>query len=327
MNLLLTGDFNEAERADWAAALRQALPGHRLCLARGEVPDDRIDAAIVANPPPGSLAGLPGLRLIHSLWAGVDRLLADATLPAGVPIARMVDPAMNAAMAETALWATLALHRGFFTYSAQQQAGRWQPHAQRRADEVPVLVLGLGQMGRAVAHRLVQQGYPVAAWRRGAAPGDTVDTSPGPVGEVAVPDGVVVHTGPAALAPALARAQVLINLLPLTADTRGLIDACLLAALPRGAGLVNLARGAHVVDADLLAALASGQVGQAVLDVFHTEPLPAGHPYWQHPRVALLPHAAALTDTRSAAAVVAHNIAALAAGAPLQHRVRRGAGY
>lgn len=331
MNLLLAGDFDDAERAEWAAALRQALPGHRLCTARGEVPDDRIDAAIVANPPPGSLAGMPALRLIQSLWAGVDRLLADTTLPAGVPVARMVDPAMNAAMAETALWATLALHRGFFTYAAQQQARRWRQHAQRRVDEVPVLVLGLGQMGRAVARRLVQQGYPVAAWRRGAAPGDTagdeVVTEPGPMAGADVPSGVVVHTGRAALAPALARAQVLINLLPLTPDTRGLINAHLLAVLPRGAGLVNLARGAHVVDDDLLAALASGQVGQAVLDVFHTEPLPAGHPYWQHPRVALLPHAAALTDARSAAAVVAHNIAALAAGAPLLHGVRRSAGY
>ena len=340
MNLLLAGDFNEAERAEWAAALRQALPGHRLCLARGEVADGQIDAAIVANPLPGSLAGLPALRLIQSLWAGVDRLLADATLPAAVPIARMVDPAMTAAMAETALWATLALHRGFFTYAAQQQAGRWLQQAQCRADEVPVLVLGLGQMGRAVAQRLVQLGYPVAAWRRGAAPGDAAAAAPGDApgytpgdaagagpGPVPASDGVVVHTGPAALAPALARAQVLINLLPLTADTRGLIDARLLAALPRGAGLVNLARGAHVVDDDLLAALASGQVGQAVLDVFHTEPLPAGHPYWQHPRVALLPHAAALTDARSAAAVVAHNIAALVAGAPLRHGVRRSAGY
>jgi len=142
MNLLLTGNFDSAERDTWAAALRQALPGHRLCLARGEVADDQIDAAIVANPPPGQLQGLPRLRLIQSLWAGVDRLLADTTLPAGVPIARMVDPAMNAAMAETALWATLALQRDFFTYARQQRQGRWQQHAQRRADEWPVLVLG-----------------------------------------------------------------------------------------------------------------------------------------------------------------------------------------
>ena len=165
MNLLLTGDFDAAERDDWAAALRVALPGHHLCLARGELPDDTIEAAIVANPPPGGLVGLPRLRLIQSLWAGVDRLLADASLPAGVPIARMVDPAMNQAMAETALWATLSLHRGFFSYGAQQRAGQWRQLHQRRADEVPVLVLGFGQMGRAVARALVA---PLGGGRGGA---------------------------------------------------------------------------------------------------------------------------------------------------------------
>lgn len=319
MNLLLAGDFSAAERDDWATALRAALPGHRLCLARGELPDDTIEAAIVANPPPGSLAGLPGLRLIQSLWAGVDRLLADASLPSGVPIARMVDPAMNQAMAETALWATLALHRGFFAYGTQQRAGLWRQLGQRRADELPVLVLGFGQMGRAVARALLRQGYPVAAWRRSAAAaGTAIETALA---------GVTLHSGAAALAAALPRAQVLINLLPLTPDTRGLLDARLMVALPRGAGLVNLARGAHLVDADLLAALASGQVGHAVLDVFHAEPLPADHAYWGHPQVTLLPHVAALTDARSAAAAVARNIEALARGAPLEHQVERQTGY
>ncbi len=317
MNLLLAGDLDEAERAEWAAALSVALPGHRLLLQRGVVPDAHIDAAIVANPPPGSLQGLPGLRLIQSLWAGVDRLLADATLPAGVPIARMVDPAMNEAMAETALWATLALHRGFFTYAAHQQAGRWLPHAQRRADEVPVLVMGFGQMGRATARRLAQQGYPVTVWRRGAPA----------VAEAAPLPGVAVRQGADALRGALATTQVLVNLLPLTADTRGLINAPLLATLPTGAGVVNLARGAHVVDADLLAALDSGHVSHAVLDVFHSEPLPPEHRYWAHPQVTVLPHAAAMTDARSAAAAVAANITALAEGRPLANLVVVGRGY
>ncbi len=317
MNLLLAGDLDAAERAQWADELRRAMPGHRLLLARGEVADAAIAVAIVANPPPGSLAGLPGLRLIQSLWAGVDRLLADPTLPAGVAIARMVDPAMSAAMAETALWATLALHRGFFGYARQQQAALWRPQAQQRADEVPVLVLGHGQMGGTVARRLARQGYPVTAWRRGS-PAASARSAP---------DGVRLLAGGAALADALASARIVINLLPLTPDTRGLLDARLLARLPQGAGLVNLARGAHLVDADLLAALASGQIGHAVLDVFHTEPLPADHPYWCHPRVTVLPHAAAMTDARSAAAVVAHNIEALATGAPLRDLVAREAGY
>lgn len=366
MNLLLAGALGADERADWAAALHQALPGHTLHLARSPAVDPLIDAAIVANPAPGSLAGLPGLRLIQSLWAGVDRLLADATLPPGVVIARMVDPAMTAAMAETALWATLALHRGFFNYAHQQQAALWRPLSQCRADEWPVLVLGFGQMGRAVALRLAQQGYPVTAWRRGAAAGPAAagpaaagPAAAGPAAADGLPaataarssadvtaelpaalpaalpaeppaaltGGVTVISGGAAPAHALARARTVINLLPLTPDTRGLINAGWLACLGRGAGLVNLARGAQVVDADLLAALDSGQLGHAVLDVFATEPLPAGHRFWQHRQVTVLPHAAALTDLRSAAALVARNIDALAAGRPLHHRVVREAGY
>ena len=300
MRVLLTGRFDTGEREAWAAELTRQLPGITwLDDAAADAEPAGIEAAVVANPAPGRLARLPDLRLIQSLWAGVDKLLADATLPPDVPIARMVDPAMNAAMAETALWAVLALHRHFFTYQAQQRQARWQPLPQRRADEVPVLVLGRGQMGGTAAARLAAQGYPVQTW--GRADGD--------------------------IAPQLAPAQIVVNLLPLTLATRGLIDARFLAALPRGASVVNLARGAHVVDADLLAALDAGHIGHAVLDVFHTEPLPANHPYWLHPRVTVLPHAAAATDERSAAAVVAVNLRALQAGAPLLHLVDRSRGY
>ena len=317
MQLLLSGDFEPAEQAEWARALRAALPGHPLWLRREDAPDPAaIEVAIVANPAPGSLAGLPGLRLIQSLWAGVDRLLADATLPAQVPLARMVDPLMNAAMAETALWAVLALHRGFFTYARQQAQGRWLQQPQTRADAWPVLVLGHGEMGRTVAGRLAPLGYPVQAWRRVA-----------PAVPAAGLPGVEVLQGPAALDRARSRARVVINLLPLTATTHGLIDAAWLARMAPGAALVNLARGAHLVEADLLAALATGQIGHAVLDVFQTEPLPPSHAFWQHPQVTLLPHAAAMTDARSAAAVVAHNVEALAAGRPVLHQVLRASGY
>lgn len=300
LNVLLSGRFDATERQAWWQALREAAP--QCHWHRDDTPFDRasIDAAVVANPEPGSLDGLPKLRLIQSLWAGVDKLLADATLPPQVPLARMVDPAMNAAMAETALWAVLGLHRRFFDYAALQARATWQPQPQRRADEIGVLVLGAGQMGSAVAARLSAQGYRVVAWRaREAMP----------------------------LAPLLASAEIVINLLPLTPATRGLIDARFLAALPRGASLVNLARGAHVVDADLLAALDSGHLHRAVLDVFHAEPLPAEHPFWRHPRVTVLPHVAALTDERSAARVVAANLTALSQGEAIAHAVDRARGY
>lgn len=288
LTVRLAGDIDATWRRELAAALPEAH-----WLDDGDAP-----LAVVANPPPGALAAMPSLAFVQSLWAGVDRLLADATLPPALPIARMVDPAMGAAMAETALWAVLSLHRGFFRYQAQQRAAQWRQLAQRRADEIGVLVLGQGAMGGAVSARLAALGYRVAGWRRGEA-----------------------------LAPRLAAADIVVNLLPLTPETRGLVDAHFLASLPAGAALVNLARGAHVVEADLLAALDAGRLAHAVLDVFATEPLPVEHPFWRHPQVTVLPHAAALTDPRTASAVVAANLRAWRDGRPLAHLVDRVRGY
>jgi len=297
VSILLAADFDAVEWAAWLPALQAALPGETLTLAVDR--RDDIDIAIVANPPAGSLQGLPHLKLVQSLWAGVDRLLRDPTLPAGVPLARMVDPAMNAAMAETALWAALALQRGFFGYAAQQRAGVWRQHGQRRADETRVAVLGLGQMGQAVAARLAQQGFAVSGWstRHGAI------------------DGV------------LGDADIVISLLPLTPATTGFFDRAPGSRSSRRGASARTARGAQVVEADLLAALDEGQLSHAVLDVFATEPLPAEHPFWRHPLVTVLPHVAAQTDPRSAAQVVAANIRALRAGQPLQHLVDRQRGY
>ena len=316
MNILLSGEFEAAELHVWQQCLRAALPQAQwLGRAQALAVADTVQVAVVANPPPGSLSGLPKLRLIQSLWAGVDRLLLDPTLPAGVPIARMVDAAMTAVMAETALWATLALHRGFFDYAHSQRQGLWLPRPQRRAGDVRVLVLGLGQMGLAAARRIAQQGCRVGGWSLRA-------HAPSPEFE-----GIDAHAGEAALPALLAASDIVVNLLPLTPATAGLLDARFFAALPAGAGIVNLARGAHVVDADLLDALDRGHLGHAVLDVFHTEPLPPRHAYWSHPRVSVLPHVAAQTDPRSASQVVAANVQALLAGRPLAHVVDRGRGY
>ncbi len=316
MNILLSGEFEAAELHVWQQSLRAALPeAHWLSREQALAAADTVQVAVVANPPPGSLRGLPKLRLIQSLWAGVDRLLLDPTLPPGVPIARMVDPAMNASMAETALWATLALHRGYFEYARSQRQGLWQPRPQRRADSVRVLVLGLGQMGLTAARRIAQQGYSVSGWSLRARP---------PAAELG---GIAVHAGEAALPALLAASDIVINLLPLTPATHGMLDARFFAALPAGASVVNLARGAHVVDADLLATLDRGHLAHAVLDVFHTEPLPAGHAYWSHPQVSLLPHVAAQTDPASASQVVAANVRALFEGRPLAHWVDSARGY
>jgi len=315
MKIAFDARLDGAERADWWRALTDALPD-----------DDWVDAvvdgtqgarwheadvAVVANPLPGRLAGCTQLKLIQSLWAGVDRLLADATLPGAVPIARMVDPMMNRAMAETATWAVLSLHRRAFDYAAQQRQTRWHPLPQKRADEVAVLVLGLGEMGRTTALQLAALGYRVSGWSARAR-------------DIA---GVATSAGWAMLPAALGAADVVVNLLPLTDDTRGLFDRVRLAQMRSGASLVNLARGAHVVEKDLLAALNVGRLAHAVLDVFDSEPLPITHVFWFHPQVTVWPHAAAQTDLRSAAAVVAANVEAVRRGEPAAHLVDRTRGY
>lgn len=300
--VLLTGRWPADEAVRWQAALQAAAPEWRFCSpdeAAAQASD--IEVAVVANPAPGVLRGWPRLRLIQSLWAGVDALLGDATLPPGVPIARMVDPTLTQAMVETAVWAVIGLHRDFPGYARDQAARRWRQRPQRPAADCPVLVLGRGVLGRAVGQALAALGYPVTHWASA--------------------------DGRADLPPRLAQADVLVDLLPLTPQTRGLLAAPVLRGLRRGAGLVNLARGAHLVEADLLAALADGAVGHAVLDVFGTEPLPPAHPFWRHPQVTVLPHVAALTDPTTAAAVVADNLRRLAEGQPLQHLVDRSRGY
>ena len=319
MALLLCGGWpldqpdGRAEQLRWLQALQEALPGEEWVL---QAPGDaevagRIEIAVVANPPPGSLQGLPRLALIQSLWAGVDRLVQDATLPADPPLCRMVDPAMNEAMVQTALWATLALHRGFFQCQAQQRRSLWRQPQQLRAGEWQVLVLGLGELGGRVAGSLAGLGYAVSGWSR----------RPRTV------DGLRCLSGEAGLTEGLATADTVINLLPLTAQTHAFFDARRLAAFKPGASFVNLARGAHVDEAALLEALQSGHLAHAVLDVFQQEPLPSAHPFWAHEQVTVLPHTAAQTDPRSAAVVVAANVQALRQGRELRHVVDRGAAY
>jgi len=311
MAILVAADFSAEEWATWWPALVAALPGEELLRDATESQRADIDVALVANPPIGALQNLPRLRFIQSLWAGVDRLLLDTSVPAELPLARMVDPAMNTAMAETALWAVIGLHRHAFRYAAQQRAAQWQQHAQQRADELNVLVLGLGQMGRTAAQAIARQGYRVSGWSTRAA----------------AVEGVHTGSGDAALQTLLADAHIVVNLLPLTPATRGLFNAATLAQMRRGASLVNLARGAHVVDADLLAALANGHLQHAVLDVFATEPLPADHPYWRHDQVTVLPHVAAQTDPRSASLIAADNVLAFRAGRVPANLADRTRGY
>lgn len=274
-------------------------------------PPTDIDYAFCWRPPPGVLAGLPGLRAIFSAGAGVDQLLEDATFPRSVPLVRVVDPEMTQRMTEFAVLCVLAEHRELRLAHRQQQQGVWQDTDPPPAWERRVGVMGLGQLGAAAAQAIAALGFPVAGWARGP---KTIE-------------GVEVFHGRDGLDGFLARTDILVNLLPLTPETEDIIDAGLLARLPRGARVVNLARGRHVVEDDLLAALNDGHIGGATLDVFRTEPLPEGHPFWSHPAVTVSPHIASVTRRITRVRLVVENIRRMEAGQPPTNRVDVARGY
>src|SRR5438552_8281483 len=270
-----------------------------------------IDYALVWRPAPGLLATLPKLKLILSLGAGVDHLLGDPQLPRHLPIVRLVDPHMTAAMSEYVVLQVLRLHRRDLDYRAQQERKDWRELDQKNAADRRVGILGFGELGQDAATKLSTLGFDVAGWSRSAK----------------TAAGIATYAGAAGLPALLGRSEILVCLLPLTAETEGILNACTLALLPRGAALVNAARGAHLVEADLLAALASGQLSAAVLDVFGEEPLPAEHPFWHHPRIVVTPHVAAFTNPATAAPIILDNIRRFEEGRPLLNRVDPARGY
>jgi glyoxylate/hydroxypyruvate reductase len=297
--------------ARWKPQLARLMPELEIRLWP-EIGDPRgIDYALVWRPEPGLLASLPNLKLILSLGAGVDHILCDSHLPRHVPIVRLVDPYMTDAMSEYLVLQVLRLHRRDLDYRAQQAAGIWRELAQKNAAERPVGVLGFGELGQDAGRKLKGLGFDVAFWSRT---------------EKAV-DGLAGHADRTGLSAMLARSEILVCLLPLTAETAGILSARTFALMPRGAGLINAARGAHLVEEDLIASLDSGQISAAVLDVFRDEPLPLGHPFWRHPRIVVTPHIAALTNPSTAAPIVLDNIRRFEEGRPLLNQIDHEQGY
>jgi glyoxylate/hydroxypyruvate reductase A len=300
-----------AALARWRPHLAAGLAGHEIHVWPEIGDPAAIEYALVWHPEPGLLASLPNLRLIVSLGAGIDHILRDPALPRGVPILRLVDPHMTRAMTEYVTLQVLRLHRQDIDYRAQQAGGEWRERAQKSAAERTVGILGFGVLGEAAGRILRTIGFDVAGWSR--SPKDIA--------------GFATFAGPGGLDALAARSEILVCLLPMTPQTEGILNAGLFARLPRGAGLVNAGRGRHLVEADLLAALESGQLSAAVLDVFRDEPLPPGHPFWRHPRIVVTPHVAADTNPPTALPIVAAAIRDLEAGRPLANLVDPQRGY
>jgi len=295
----------------WNELLVEALgPIDFRTLRAGLGNTDDIEIALAWKPKPGLLASFRNLRMIVSLGMGVDHLLADDRLP-DVAITRIMDEGLVGQMSEYAIYWALWHHRDIEKYAASQRAKTWKPEEFVDSIHRRIGVMGLGTIGQDAAKKLALLGFPTRGWSR------TAKTVPG----------VETFHGREALPKFLGQANILVNVLPLTRETHGIMDKRLFAALPKGAFVINMGRGGHVVDEDLLAALDSGHLAGAALDVFNTEPLPADHPYWTHPKVHITPHMAGYTNPRTASPGVIENIKRLRAGQPLINTVDAKTGY
>lgn len=289
--------------------MQAALPGADVRLWP-DVDPQAVEMAICWRPPAGVLAGMPRLRLIHSIGAGVDHITADPDLP-DRPLCRMIDGAMAAGIREYVLWSVLYFHRDFDFAARQREQRLWEARAPIPAGDWTVGVLGLGAIGLGVAAALRDLGYRVRGWSRG----------PKQV------EGVECFAGPDGLVPCIEACDVVVSILPLTAETRRLFDRRVLARMKPGAAFVNVGRGEQLVLDDLLGLLDEGHLRGAVLDVFEIEPLPPDHPAWRHPAVVVTPHMASRTDRCDIARQAAENWRRAIGQQPLIGLVERERGY
>ncbi len=272
----------------------------------------QAECAIVARPQPGALGRLRGLRLVSSVGMGVDHILADPDLPEGVAVVRVVTDDMVTQVAEYVVLAVLRVERDSERFDRLQREGRWERRlVARPGGKLRVGILGLGAIGAGAAAHLVALGFPVLGWSRSAR---------------SLP-GVLTHAGEEGLARVLAETDILVCALPRTRETEGILDRRCFARLPPGAHVVNVGRGEHLVEDDLLEAIDAGHVSGATLDVFRTEPLPPRHPFWQHPAIRITPHSAGLSTPKASARRILENLNRLRHGEPLLDAVERGRGY
>ncbi|WP_099729220.1 MULTISPECIES: glyoxylate/hydroxypyruvate reductase A [unclassified Acidovorax] len=292
----------------WLQGLAAALPGAEISVWQPGAP--QADYAVVWAPPQRFMDEQPALKALFNIGAGVDALL-KLRLPPEALVVRLDDAGMAVQMAEYVCHAVIRHFREFDGYEADTQAGRWGYRKPRLRSDYPIGVMGLGVLGERVVKALAQFEFPINGWSR----------SPKAI------DGVRAFAGADQFQDFLAASRVLVNLLPLTPDTANVINKDTLARLQPGAYVINVARGAHLVDEDLLAAIDSGHVAGATLDVFRTEPLPAGHAFWTHPRITVTPHTSARTLRDESIAQIARKMVALEHGETVAGIVNPARGY
>jgi glyoxylate/hydroxypyruvate reductase A len=303
-----------AKPDSWLQGLATLLPDAQLDAWTPDVSpssDALADYAIVWTPPDAFYASQPKLKAIFNLGAGVDGLLKSAVLPHHVPLVRLEDAGMAPLMAEYVVQAAVRYARELDLMEVDRRERRWVPRRTNDRADFPVGVMGAGALGQPVAAALAAHGFPVTMWSR----------------TTKVIEGVHCYGGREELDAFLAATRILVCLLPLTADTENILDRATLGKLMPNAYLINVARGRHLVDEDLLAAIADGHIVAATLDVFREEPLPTSHPFWNEPRITITPHCSALTQRKETLKQIAAKIMQLERGEPVSGVVDRARGY
>ena len=274
--------------------------------------DADVRLAVAWHPPDDAFAHYPNLSAVCSIGAGVDNIVRCPSLRPGIDVVRVVDPAQAQMMSGFVAWHAMGHQRRFASDLEQQRERIWRRLSQRSAQNVPVGILGYGEIGQKVAADLAMLGFPVMVWSRTAKL-----TSPSIKG----------FHGPSGLAAMLSETEVLVNLLPLTDETRGILNTTLFGRMRRGGYLIQVGRGEHLVEDDLLSALESGQLAGAALDVFGIEPLPAAHPFWRHPKIIVTPHDACEVRLEAVAETLLATADAIKAGRRPPFAIDRERGY
>ncbi len=302
---------NNKDAKPWAEGLRLALPDTSVEIFPEVKNKASITFAVCWKPKPGDLQQFPSLKVVQSLGAGVEHILQTTTIAPTLRLCRIVDPGLANDMWEFTLAAVMSHLKKLRRYQQQQQDKSWKQQNYGTMAASRIGILGLGKIGALVAERFAQLGFPVSGWSASAKN---------------IP-GVNSFQGEAELALCLAESDVLINILPLTDSTTGILNKDTLKLLPERAYVINVGRGGHLVDEDLLALLDNAHLDGALLDVFHQEPLPKDHPFWTHPKLSITPHIASLTNKDTAMSQIIENYQRLQSGDPLLHEVMIQKGY
>lgn len=295
----------------WKNALLKANPKLKVYSYLEEHPKEEITMALIWKHPQGSLSGYPNLKCIASAGAGVDYIFEDSSIPENITITRVVDPYLASDMSEHVLAVIFSELKNFNSYKVQQTQVNWHPKNYRRISDVTVGIMGLGELGSLTGRDLGNAGFKVQGWSKSKK-------------EI---NGIKTFSGDAGLQNFLKETDFLVCLLPLTPDTYGILNTKLFKQLPKGAYVINVARGGHLVDVDLLEQLNNNHLSGACLDVYHQEPLPNSHAFWKHPNVFMTPHYASVSDTKSVIPQIIANYTNLIEGKDLIHTVNRTKGY